>query len=194
MESNWEPRCTLQLEQKIEDSTKAMRCNIYKGFDKNIEGISPTRTTRASINIHLHAHASDAADEGAADNRGDDKDDIRRRLDRPDTNSCSLNLYCLRHFPRSAFRSPFSSSASRARGRRGVGRKNTSDAAEEGTPTLAVPVAEIITIQMGQCGNQIGMEFWKQLCLGHGIGKDGLLEDFATQARPPVPSFPASLV
>ncbi|RRT82872.1 hypothetical protein B296_00007453 [Ensete ventricosum] len=43
---------------------------------------------------------------------------------------------------------------------------------------------EIITIQVGQCGNQIGMEFWKQLCLEHGIGKDGLLEDFATQARP----------
>ncbi|XP_026663498.1 tubulin gamma-2 chain-like isoform X3 [Phoenix dactylifera] len=40
---------------------------------------------------------------------------------------------------------------------------------------------EIITIQVGQCGNQIGMEFWKQLCLEHGIGKDGLLEDFATQ-------------
>ncbi|URE16172.1 hypothetical protein MUK42_30658 [Musa troglodytarum] len=93
------------------------------------------------------------------------------RLDRPDTNSCSLNLYCLRHFPRSAFRSPFWSSASRARGRRVVGRKNSSDADEEGTPTLAVPVAEmpreIITIQVGQCGNQIGMEFWKQLCLEH---------------------------
>ncbi|CAL9756241.1 unnamed protein product [Musa acuminata subsp. burmannicoides] len=53
---------------------------------------------------------------------------------------------------------------------------------------------EIITIQVGQCGNQIGMEFWKQLCLEHGIGKDGLLEDFATQARSPIPSFPASLL
>ncbi|PKU80073.1 Tubulin gamma-2 chain [Dendrobium catenatum] len=42
---------------------------------------------------------------------------------------------------------------------------------------------EIITIQVGQCGNQIGMEFWKQLCVEHGIGPDGLLEDFATQAR-----------
>ncbi|KAG0475956.1 hypothetical protein HPP92_012797 [Vanilla planifolia] len=40
---------------------------------------------------------------------------------------------------------------------------------------------EIITIQVGQCGNQIGMEFWKQLCIEHGIGPDGLLEDFATQ-------------
>jgi tubulin gamma len=25
------------------------------------------------------------------------------------------------------------------------------------------------------------MEFWKQLCLEHGISKDGILEDFATQ-------------
>ena len=41
---------------------------------------------------------------------------------------------------------------------------------------------EIITLQVGQCGNQIGMEFWKQLCLEHGISMDGRLEDFATQA------------
>ncbi|XP_031376588.1 tubulin gamma-1 chain isoform X1 [Punica granatum] len=40
---------------------------------------------------------------------------------------------------------------------------------------------EIITLQVGQCGNQIGMEFWKQLCLEHGISKEGILEDFATQ-------------
>jgi len=39
---------------------------------------------------------------------------------------------------------------------------------------------EIITLQVGQCGNQIGMEFWKQLCLEHGISKNGILEDFAT--------------
>jgi len=52
---------------------------------------------------------------------------------------------------------------------------------------------EIITIQVGQCGNQIGMEFWKQLCLEHGIGKDGLLEDFATQVRASrAPSLPSS--
>jgi tubulin gamma len=42
---------------------------------------------------------------------------------------------------------------------------------------------EIITLQVGQCGNQIGMEFWKQLCLEHGISKDGILEDFATQVH-----------
>jgi len=40
---------------------------------------------------------------------------------------------------------------------------------------------EIITLQVGQCGNQVGMEFWKQLCLEHGISRDGILEDFATQ-------------
>lgn len=40
---------------------------------------------------------------------------------------------------------------------------------------------EIITLQVGQCGNQIGMEFWKQLCLEHGINQNGILEDFATQ-------------
>ena len=46
---------------------------------------------------------------------------------------------------------------------------------------------EIITLQVGQCGNQIGMEFWKQLCLEHGISKDGILEDFATQVPTPLP-------
>ena len=38
---------------------------------------------------------------------------------------------------------------------------------------------EIVTLQVGQCGNQIGMEFWKLLCAEHGIRKDGILEDFA---------------
>ncbi|KAL7413996.1 gamma tubulin [Mrakia frigida] len=40
---------------------------------------------------------------------------------------------------------------------------------------------EIITIQAGQCGNQIGTEFWQRLCAEHGISKDGILEDFATE-------------
>ena len=39
---------------------------------------------------------------------------------------------------------------------------------------------ELITLQVGQCGNQIGFEFWKQLCLEHGIREDGILQDFAT--------------
>lgn len=36
---------------------------------------------------------------------------------------------------------------------------------------------EIITLQVGQCGNQIGGEFWKQLCLEHGITPEGTLRD-----------------
>lgn len=40
---------------------------------------------------------------------------------------------------------------------------------------------EVICLQVGQCGNQIGSEFWRTLCLEHGIRKDGTLEDFATQ-------------
>lgn len=35
---------------------------------------------------------------------------------------------------------------------------------------------EIITLQVGQCGNQIGAEFWKQLCAEHGINQSGILE------------------
>ena len=37
---------------------------------------------------------------------------------------------------------------------------------------------EIVTLQVGQCGNQIGFEFWKQLCAEHGIGQDGMLQKF----------------
>lgn len=42
---------------------------------------------------------------------------------------------------------------------------------------------EIITLQVGQCGNQIGAEFWKQLCLEHGISADGIVHDYATQGN-----------
>ncbi len=38
---------------------------------------------------------------------------------------------------------------------------------------------EIITLQVGQCGNQIGMEFWKQLCMEHGIGPEGIVQENA---------------
>ena len=59
--------------------------------------------------------------------------------------------------------------------------------------------SEIITLQLGQCGNQsksveenstwkffyvensVGMEFWKQLCAEHGISPEGKLESFATE-------------
>lgn len=40
---------------------------------------------------------------------------------------------------------------------------------------------EIITVQMGQCGNQIGMEFWQQLCAEHGISPEGILEENAVE-------------
>ncbi len=59
---------------------------------------------------------------------------------------------------------------------------------------------EIITLQVGQCGNQgmvhcalhrvthmklrghaVGFEFWKQLCMEHGVSPDGILEEYATQ-------------
>eukprot|EP00906_Rhabdomonas_costata_P012985 RCo018659 len=39
---------------------------------------------------------------------------------------------------------------------------------------------EIITLQVGQCGNQIGSEFWKQLCVEHGISPEGVIQEFAT--------------
>jgi tubulin gamma len=39
---------------------------------------------------------------------------------------------------------------------------------------------EIVCLQVGQCGNQIGTEFWKQLCREHGISSEGYLEDFAS--------------
>ena len=54
---------------------------------------------------------------------------------------------------------------------------------------------EIITLQVGQCGNQskfslqsltissVGDEFWKQLCMEHGISRDGILEEYATQGE-----------
>lgn len=38
---------------------------------------------------------------------------------------------------------------------------------------------EIISLQAGQCGNQIGHEFWKTLCSEHGIKPDGTLESYA---------------
>lgn len=33
--------------------------------------------------------------------------------------------------------------------------------------------SNIITVQVGQCGNQIGVEFWKTMCEEHGIGPTG---------------------
>eukprot|EP00949_MAST-11_sp_MAST-11-sp1_P000519 g519.t1 len=41
---------------------------------------------------------------------------------------------------------------------------------------------EVITLQVGQCGNQIGSEFWKKLCTEHGISPDGILQEYATSS------------
>jgi len=38
---------------------------------------------------------------------------------------------------------------------------------------------EIITLQVGQCGNQIASEFWKQITAEHGISPDGVLQPYA---------------
>jgi len=40
---------------------------------------------------------------------------------------------------------------------------------------------EIITLQVGQCGNQIATEFWKRLCSEHGISPDGNLVENAVE-------------
>ncbi len=42
---------------------------------------------------------------------------------------------------------------------------------------------EIITLQVGQCGNQIGGEFWKQLCREHGIEPNGTLRSLEQQQQ-----------
>ncbi|GIQ91289.1 gamma tubulin, partial [Kipferlia bialata] len=38
---------------------------------------------------------------------------------------------------------------------------------------------EIVTLQAGQCGNQIGTEFWRRLCTEHGIESNGVLSEEA---------------
>ena len=32
---------------------------------------------------------------------------------------------------------------------------------------------EIVHVQVGQCGNQIGLKFWEYVCNEHGISGDG---------------------
>eukprot|EP01129_Flabellula_baltica_P001049 TRINITY_DN10966_c0_g1_i1.p1 TRINITY_DN10966_c0_g1~~TRINITY_DN10966_c0_g1_i1.p1 ORF type:complete len:448 (-),score=88.66 TRINITY_DN10966_c0_g1_i1:43-1386(-) len=44
---------------------------------------------------------------------------------------------------------------------------------------------EIITLQVGQCGNQVGASFWETLCTEHGIDQNGFLQDFAIEANIP---------
>jgi len=36
---------------------------------------------------------------------------------------------------------------------------------------------ELITLQAGQCGNQVGSEFWSQLCAQHGISPNGTVNE-----------------
>lgn len=62
-------------------------------------------------------------------------------------------------------------------------------AAPHRSTCLTTMPREIITLQVGQCGNQIGGEFWKQLCLEHGIQPDGLLRD---TPDPEIVSSPAA--
>ncbi|KAJ7461848.1 gamma tubulin [Mycena galericulata] len=41
---------------------------------------------------------------------------------------------------------------------------------------------DIVTLQLGQCGNQAGSAFWQRLCSEHGISADGILDqDFETK-------------
>jgi len=40
---------------------------------------------------------------------------------------------------------------------------------------------EMVMLQLGQCGNQIGFEFWKKLCKEHGISNEGILQEHATE-------------
>jgi len=40
---------------------------------------------------------------------------------------------------------------------------------------------EMVMLQLGQCGNQIGFEFWKKLCKEHGISPEGILQEHATE-------------
>jgi tubulin gamma len=42
---------------------------------------------------------------------------------------------------------------------------------------------ELITVQLGQCGNQVGFDFWKKLCREHAITPDGILEPKASEGR-----------
>jgi tubulin gamma len=38
---------------------------------------------------------------------------------------------------------------------------------------LTTVLRQIITLQVGQCGNQVGHQFWSQLCREHAVGVDG---------------------
>ena len=56
---------------------------------------------------------------------------------------------------------------------------------------------EIITLNVGQCGVQIGSEFFKRLCAEHGLSPDGTLRDIATdvslRGAPFIRAIPSAL-
>ena len=65
---------------------------------------------------------------------------------------------------------------------RDVERVTRRDASGAGTPPRRAPMPrEIISLQVGQCGNQIGTQFWERLCREHGISTDGTLEEYANE-------------
>ncbi|KAH8086402.1 tubulin gamma chain [Filobasidium floriforme] len=49
---------------------------------------------------------------------------------------------------------------------------------------------EIISLQAGQAGNQIGSEFWKKLCADHGLSPNGTVEEWAQGSTNSLPSTP----
>lgn len=42
---------------------------------------------------------------------------------------------------------------------------------------------ETITLQVGQCGNQVGLQYWQQLSLEHGINSDGSSNPYPTNSN-----------
>jgi len=48
-------------------------------------------------------------------------------------------------------------------------------------------------MSVGQCGNQIGSEFWMRLCLEHGISPDGILTQLDTKSVPNGSGFSTSI-
>ena len=43
---------------------------------------------------------------------------------------------------------------------------------------------EIVHVQAGQCGNQIGAKFWQVISAEHGIGKDGTWDQENENSNP----------
>lgn len=50
-------------------------------------------------------------------------------------------------------------------------------------PASLLCLQEIVHIQVGQCGNQIGSAFWRTLCLEHGITEVSRSVSMAASAR-----------